>query len=246
VTDYCVYPPEAVAGLPRIGAYLNPDIERMLSLRPDLVVLIPTQDRVAQRMSGAGVATLQVRNERLDEVLESITTLGDATGHGDRGRLVRQDLEDGLAAVRASVAGRTPTPTLVVIGRGSGDMAGIFAVGPGAFLDEILTAAGGINVLDGALGLYPQVPLEEVLSLAPEVIIEVVVPPSLLQPAEIVDAWSSLSTVPAVRDGRVHVVTEDYLLIPGPRAVRTAERLAPLLHRELAADGPPTTEGAAR
>ncbi len=229
VTNFCTYPPDELEQMPRIGAYLNPDMERMLSLQPDLVVVIPSMDSLRQRLEAADIPTLTVRNESHEEMLASIEAIGTATGHTEQGRQLRAELEQGLEAVRTQ-AGDRSTSYLMVIGRGSGDMSGIFAVGSGTFLDEIARAAGGRNVLADAISLYPQVPLEEVIHLAPQVIIEVVVPPSELTGEQVADAWGTLSTVPAVRDGRVHVLTDDYLLIPGPRALRTAERLLPLFH----------------
>lgn len=231
VTDFCAYPPEKLAQMPRIGAYLNPDMERMFSLQPDLVVVIPSMESLRRRLEAAHIPTLTVRNESHEDMLASIEAIGTATGHEAEGQQLRAELEQGLAKVR-DLAGTQPTSFLMVIGRGSGDMSGIFAVGPGTFLDELARAAGGRNVLEEAISLYPQVPLEEVIHLAPEVIIEVVVPPSELTGDQVAAGWNTLSTVPAVRDGRVHVLTDDYMLIPGPRALRTAERLLPLLHPE--------------
>ncbi len=230
VTDFCTYPPEPLADMPRIGAYLNPDVERMLSLSPDLVVVLPSQSGTRERMEAAGIATLTVRNESLDEILTSIETLGEAAGRGEEGRALADELRGEMEAVQAQIAGREPVPTLVVIGRGGDDLTGIFGVGPGTFLDEVIRTAGGRNVLAEAPTLYPQVPLEEIIRLAPHVIVEVVVPPSQLEPDQVREAWGALSSIPAVKEDRIHVLTEDYLLIPGPRAVRSAQRLLPLLH----------------
>ncbi|MDP7111634.1 MAG: ABC transporter substrate-binding protein, partial [Myxococcota bacterium] len=185
VTDFCNYPAEPLADMPRIGAYLNPDIERMLSLSPDLVVVLPAQVGVRERMEAAGIATLTVRNESLDEILASIETLGEATGHGEEGRTLTVELRAEMDAVRAQVANRPPVSVLMVIGRGGDDLTGIFGVGPGTFLDEVIRTAGGSNVLAEAPTLYPQVPLEEVIRLAPQVIVEVVVPPSQLEPDQV-------------------------------------------------------------
>ena len=239
VTDFCTYPAGELTDMTRIGAYLNPDVERMFALQPDLVVLLPSQAGLRERLEAAHIPTLTVANESLDEVLDSIDALGKATGHDEEARQLRAELEADLDRVRQAAAGSEPTPTLVVIGRGSGDMAGIFGVGPGTFLDEVIRVAGGRNVLAKAVSLYPQVPLEEVIRLAPQVIIEVVVPPSALEPDQVIAAWNDLDSIPAVQDGRVHVLTEDHLLIPGPRAVRTAQQLHPLLHPEPREEGSP-------
>ncbi len=235
VTDFCSYPPEELGDMPRIGAYLNPDVERMLSLTPDLVVLLPSQDGLRLRMEAAGITTLTVRNESLDEVIAGIEAIGEATGHPDEGARLAAELREEMDRTRTTAAGREPVETLMVIGRGGDDLTGIFGVGPGTFLDEVIRSAGGRNVLGDAPTLYPQVPIEEILRLGPDVIIEVVVPPSQLESHELVAAWDELSSIPAVRDGRIHVLTDDYLLIPGPRAVRSARRLLPLLHPDLAA-----------
>ena len=238
VTDFCTYPPDELESMPRIGAYLNPDVERMLSLTPDLVILLPAQEDLRKRMESAGIGTLSVANESMDEVLSGIEDIGEATGHAEEGRQLSGELRGELDAARALVTDRATVPVLLAIGRGGDDLAGIFGVGPGTFLDEVIRAAGGRNVLAEAPSLYPQVPIEEVIRLAPAVIVEVVVPPWQVPPDEIAGAWSHLSSIPAVRDGRIHVLTDDYLLIPGPRAIRSARRLLPLLHPDAAT--PPT------
>ncbi len=238
VTNFCTYPPEGVQGLPTIGAYLNPDVERMLSLRPDLVVVLPAMEGLRQRMEAAGIPTLTAANESHEELLASVIAIGEAAGREAEAAQLHAEMVAELDGIRAAVEGKEPVPTLVVIGRGSGDLAGIFAVGAGTFLDELLRAAGGRNVMEEARGLYPQVPLEEVIHLAPAVIVEVAVPPSNLQAHEVVEAWSHLTAIPAVRGGRVHVLTEDYMLIPGPRSIQTARLLQPLLHPDTATEAP--------
>lgn len=238
ITDFCTYPPEAVEGLPTIGAYLNPDVERMLGLRPDLVVLLPAMEGLRQRMEAAGIRTLTAANESHEELLASVIAIGAVSGHEEEAANLHQQMVAELEGVRTAVEGKDRVPTLVVIGRGSGDLAGIFAVGAGTFLDELLRAAGGRNVMEEARGLYPQVPLEEVIHLAPEVIVEVAVPPSNLAADEVMEAWSHLTAIPAVRDGRVHVLSEDYMLIPGPRSIQTARLLQPLLHPDGTTEAP--------
>jgi ABC-type hemin transport system substrate-binding protein len=108
---------------------------------------------------------------------------------------------------------------LLVIGRDADGVANVDAAGTGTFLDELIRCAGGRNAVDA--GPYPKLRLEEIVRLAPEVIID------NAGPAE---AWRALPTVPAVRDGRVFSVADNRLLIPGPSLPRSVERLAAMIH----------------
>ena len=119
--------------------------------------------------------------------------------------------------------------------RGPDRLANISTVGKGSYLHELIELAGGKNVFGDLDVAYPQVSLEEIVARRPEVIIEV--SPGG-RPAgghvQLTTQWHPLQQIPAVRNGRVHVLTEDYALIPSPRLVLLAEKLLSLLYADVA------------
>jgi iron complex transport system substrate-binding protein len=130
-----------------------------------------------------------------------------------------------LAAAKAKGEGRGEPAVLFVFGRDAGAVANVDGAGPGTFLDELIRYAGGRNVLAGFDTPYPNVRLETIVRLAPEVIID-----NVPEGEDPLVAWSGFTTIPAVRDRRVHAVRDRALLIPGPDLPRSVERLAAIIH----------------
>jgi iron complex transport system substrate-binding protein len=240
VGDYCVWPPE-VRSLPQLGGLFNPNLERIVALRPDFAVLIPSERDLAAKLGRLGVPTLVVRNESLADVERSFRTIAARCGVPAAGERL-------AAQWRRDLAPR-PLPwkprVMLSVGRQSGRLADILVAGPGTFFDEILVRMGGVNVFSDAPALYPQVSLEEVVARAPDVILELrseAVTPEVA--AALVKDWQQLPNVPAVRNGRVTVIADDYVAIPGPRLPRLDQAMRAAL-RTMATGAlvPPPWEG---
>jgi iron complex transport system substrate-binding protein len=235
VTNFCTYPPEA-RRKPRVGGYFNPNLERIVALEPDLVLMQTPIEKVVALCRERGVEWLAVGMSDLASVCRGIELLGDRLGLRDEARRLRSELESGLDNTSGRAAGfgmgRPRVRVFLCTGRAPGTLSGLGTIGPGGFLAEIIEIAGGENVFADAVTQYPQVSKEALMKRAPEVIVEAR-PGSRLDEAgleKLRREWSALSSVPAVRDGRVHVLTDDFLLVPGPRLVRTARLLAELFH----------------
>jgi iron complex transport system substrate-binding protein len=137
-----------------------------------------------------------------------------------------------LAQVQVAVDRKPGVPVVLVTSRDAGALSRISAVGPGGFLHDLIEVAGGRNVFADLPRTYAVVSKEAILERAPEVVIELHGESADLaaKGREARELWSGLWTLPAVRQGRVHVIEATYALIPGPRVVRLAERLAEILH----------------
>jgi iron complex transport system substrate-binding protein len=127
---------------------------------------------------------------------------------------------------------------MFVVGRAPGSLEGIIAVGPGSYLSEVITLAGGRNVLADSPVAYPKVVHEEILARNPEVIIDMGEhsDASPLAPAQIaseIALWGRFSTLNAVRNRRVHIVASQIYVVPGPRVVDCAKSLAQMFHPEV-------------
>jgi iron complex transport system substrate-binding protein len=222
VDDYSLYPAEAAA-LPKLGGLFNPSFETLVSLRPDLVLLLPSHADLRQRLGALGVATLVVPNETLDDIARGLETIGERCGVAARGKEVAAEFRD---ALRPHSVGRGRR-VLVSVARPSG-LEGIVAAGPGNFLDELIGRLGATNVLADAPAAWPPVALEEIVARSPDTILEIQSHAvGEEERRRLIAAWDVLPTVEAVRRGRVVVVGADYALVPGPRLG--------LLYRDLAA-----------
>ena len=241
VTDFCTYPPEAL-GKARVGGLFHPNLERIIALEPDLVVMQNPMEKVIGLCEERGVDWLAVGMNDLAGIYRGIGLLGGKLGLEEEAARLRAEIESGLEEVRMRVAGLglerglggggQRVKLFLCTGRAPGELSGLGTTGPGGFLAELIEIAGGENIFADAVTRYPQVSKEALTRRAPEVIIECRPGADLdgAARARLVAEWDALSSLPAVRGGRVHVLTDDFLMIPGPRIVKTARRLAELLH----------------
>jgi iron complex transport system substrate-binding protein len=246
VSDYSAWPPEA-AQKPRLGGLFNPDLERTVGLKPDLALLLPSQRDVAAKLERLGIASLVVPSESLQDIERSFVAVGDRCGAAAAGRDLAARFHAALAPRPVAVVAGRPLRVLLAVGREPGRLANVLAAGPGTFLNELLARLGARNVFADAPALYPQVGLEEVVARAPDVIRELQNDPLPdARKRQLVADWSRLPRVPAVAAGRISVIAENYVLIPGPRLTRLYEDMAAALRRaaaEMGATAPPGRGG---
>ena len=231
VSSYDEFPPE-VKSLPRVGALLDPDMERILALRPDLVVIYGSQTDLQSQFARAGVRVFNYRHAGLSGVFNTLKELGAAVGRsGDADRLARE-IRERLDAIQARVRGRPRPRTLLVFERDPASLRGVYVSGGVGFLHDMLEIAGGVNVFADMARESVQPSVETMLARAPDVILEVRVK-GLLAPADVAEAkrvWGALASVPAVQHGRIQILHGDHLVVPGPRVVQGTEAFARALH----------------
>jgi iron complex transport system substrate-binding protein len=228
IGTYDRFPPEAMR-LPRVGALLDPDVERILSLRPDLVVVYETQTDLRAQLERARVPFFLYRHRGLADITGTIRALGARIGMADRAEALAASLERRIAEIRSRVAGRRRPRTLLVFGREPGTLRGIDASGGVGFLHDMVEAAGGADVLSDVRQQSVTMSTEMVLTRAPEVIIELRYSREH-GTAHDMSAWNALGSVPAVRNHRVYLLEGEEFVVPGPRVAGAIERLARTLH----------------
>ena len=228
VSSYDHEPPE-VDRLPRVGALLDPDLERILSLRADLVVAYGTQHELKQQLARATIPVFGYTHGGLAEVTSTIRALGERTGVAVGAAAVAGAIESDLAGIRTKVAGRPRPRTLLVFGREPGTLRNLYASGGIGFLHDMLDVAGATNVFAAEKRESVQASSETLLALAPEVVIELHIEAD--GPVDL-SAWRALPALPAVRANRIIVLTGTDLVTAGPRVARATERLARALHPE--------------
>ncbi len=221
------------ADIARVGALMDPDTERMITLRPDLVFLYASQVDPRRQLERAGIPVVTYRHGGLDDVVSMIRTIGRRAGRGPQGEALATRVESGLEAIGARVAGRQRPRTLLVFAREPAALRGVYASGGVGFLHDMLGVAGGDNVFADVGGEnVAQVSSEAILTAAPDVVLEIRNEGSFGPDTLAVErgVWERLSTVPAVRTGRVHFLSGAEFVVPGPRVLEATEQLARLLH----------------
>lgn len=227
IDDYSHYPPE-VEKIQRVGQFLSPSAERVVALRPDVVLLSSetiTPGAVAEFQSHLGVPVFVLCPHRLADVPRNVRLIGRLLGLESGGERVAGNLEQRLTAIEKKVAGQ-PRPTVFFE---------VFhqplqAVGPNTVLNDLIRVAGGRNVAESQSQRFPLFSLEALIAADPEAYVvttdhgAVAVSDPAKRPG--------FSALRAVRAGRVVRIPGDLILQPTPRLVEGTEMLARALHPE--------------
>jgi iron complex transport system substrate-binding protein len=234
VTRFCRYPPEAMTK-PKIGDYVNPNLEAIAALKPDLVIIQTNPVRLAERLHTLRLNVLEIDQQDIAAIYESIRVVGRATGTDARAEQLIASIRAGLDSVRVRAARFSPVRLMFVVGRTPGRLDGLIVAGATSYLNEIIEIAGGKNVFGDAQGAYPQVSLEEVLARNPRVIVDMgdmadATELTAEQRRETIALWRRLPALAAVHDDGVFPVAPGGFLVPGPRVVDAARELFALLH----------------
>jgi iron complex transport system substrate-binding protein len=231
VSSYDDFPIE-VRSRPKVGALIDPDFERILSLRPDLVVVYDSQTELVMRLTRARIPVFHYRHAGLADITETTRELGVRVGRTIAAAETAREIETELAAIRTRVAGRPRPRTALIFGREPGLLRSLYASAGVGFMHDMLVLAGGEDVFADVKRQSLQVSSEVLLARAPDVVVEV--HPSSGWTAERLAreraVWAALPSVPAVRTGRIYLLADDRLSIPGPRVAAAARLIAAVLH----------------
>jgi len=227
VTNFCKFPPEAQKK-EKIGGFLNPSFEKIVSLKPDLALLVPSYGRTIENFKKLNIPVLVQDNSTIQDVLDTYDVLGQRLGHEAQARTAKKKLEDRLDAVRQKAGARQPVSILFVVGHTIGGLQQIYAAGNDSFVGEIIALAGGENILAGTKIAFPLVSKEQLIKRDPEVIVDSM--PSDEATGDTIEkakvAWGQLPSLRAVRNHHVYFLKQDEYLIPGPTMVGLAEYLS--------------------
>jgi iron complex transport system substrate-binding protein len=232
VDDFSNYPAETQQ-LPKIGALGSFNVEQIAALEPDLVLAAGiTPPELVQQLADLGLAVVVVgaAEASVESVFADIALVGRITGAADAAQRVTDDMRAQLTALTERLAGAASRPR-VYWELDATDPARPYTVGPGSFVDELITLAGGDNIFGQGDTPYPQVSAEQVVAADPQAI--------LLANAQYGVTVESVGQRPgwgdltAVTGGAVYPVDADLTTRPGPRIVAGIESIARLLHPEL-------------
>ena len=224
VSDYNTL--QEATSLPRVGGLFDPNIERITALNPDLVLIQGQAKSLQNYCEARGIEFRSFSTDTLAAWRTEMEWL--AHRFHAQGQLPAQlkRMDDGLAALAAQwPADATPPRVLLVISRRANEASSIGVAGHSSFLNELLVHAGGQNVFPDNDRDYFDLNEESLIRAAPEVILEFGT-----NPENALAIWqNSFPQVPAVRDGRVKVITQTDAMMPGPSMLNTAQAIAEAL-----------------
>ena len=228
VTRFSDFPPKA-AKLPKVGSFVQLDLERIVALKPDLC--LATKDgnprAVVERLESLQIPVYVVNPRDLDSVMETVIEIGVLLNAGKKAKNLAQKMRSRIQKVERLVAKASSRPRVFY-------QVGIFPIvsaGSDTFIHELILLAGGKNLAQGTIS-YPRFSREQVLALSPEVFII-----SSMAKGEVFERvkkeWSRWTDIPAVRNQRIFLVDSSLFDRPTPRLLDGLELLVRLIHPEL-------------
>lgn len=228
VSNFCYFPPEA-ASKEKIGDYAHPSLEKIVALKPDLVIGLAEGElkRLVDKLTELGIPVYISNPRNVAEIIASIRQIGEITGAVKMARVITTLMEERVLRVQKKVKGLPRLRVLHIL-----NFDPLLSAGKGTFIHDLIQLAGGQNVAEKAPGKYPRFSLEEVLVMDPEVI--------LLASMKSADPlsnqrqwWGRWKSISAVRHGRLYVLNSDLIHRPSPRIVEGLEEVAKALHPEV-------------
>ena len=230
-TDYCDDPPQAKS-IPHVGGTLNPNLERIVALKPDLVLGTPEANRreTADQLERLGIPLYGVTANTLDSTLQSLEDLGRILDWDQPTQKLVASLSARVAAVDKRVQGKRRPKVLFVV-----QYRPLITAGRTTFISNVIRRAGGTSISDDMNAEWPHMGLEDVLSRSPDVILfprtEAFTP--ALDEFQKLPGWRDLK---AVRNRHIYFVSET-IMRTSPRLIDALEELTNILHPEERAQG---------
>ncbi len=227
VSIHCNYP-EKVKSRVRVGSYISIDFERVISLKPDLILATGAGNpkEVVERFNTLGFPTYVIFPKRFDGVLQSIRHIGQVVGKEKDALRVIESMNQRRERIVHLTGGLSRPKVFLQVGDSP-----IVTVGRGSFGDDLIRLAGGENVAGREREMYPRLGREDILKRSPEVILI-----SSMNPngdyERIFREWERWKMIPAVKQGRIHLINSDLIDRPSPRIIDGLEEMARLLHPE--------------
>lgn len=219
--------PTAASQLEKVGG-IKVNFEKVVSLKPDLVLSVKFSDGTIEKLTSAGLLVLVVDPQSAGDVARTAILLGRAVGSD--GETMARDIQKRVDDVRTKTSSAATKPR-VYHEIDASDPTKIFTVGPGSYIHDLIEIAGGVNIAARATSAYPQLSAEEILRSDPEIIVLAAADYSA-KPDQVAAraGWSAIS---AVKNKRIVTIAPNLINRPGPRVGEAAEAYAKLVHPEL-------------
>ncbi len=223
VTDFCNYPEDALKK-EKVGGFSNPNIEKIISLKPDFVFGARGNPKdLLLRLSDMGIKTLAFDPRSIEDVFSLIKLIGDITDHPDEANELLVKLMEKRKKVDDEVKKFEKKRVYLEIWNNP-----YMSAGKNTFVGKLIEEAGGINIAENAKGDWPILSQEYIIKENPEVIILGYMG---ADPGDVKKrpGWENID---AVKNGRIYTINPDLIFRPGPRIIDGLYELFKFIHGE--------------
>ena len=228
VTGYCNWPQQA-SRKPRVGGFINPSIEKIVSLKPDLIIATADGNRkdTVQQLERIGLPVYVINPSDTEKILRSILHIGEITDQKNiAGKLVRT-LRKRLNNITAQTLNKKKPRVFFQIG-----LEPVITAGKGTLISEVISRAGGINIAGNDAARYPRYSAEGIMAGSPDII--------LFAPmandkefAAVKNYWQKLAQIPAIQKNKIYLIDTDLISRASPRIFDAIEKMALIFHPDI-------------
>lgn len=228
VTEFSSYPDEAKRK-PNVGSYINLNIEKIISLKPDLIIAIADGNKKesVDTLGRLGYSVYAINPRCVKDIFQTIDNIGKITGCIDRASRLIKELKSRVNYIETRIKGIERPKVFFQIGINP-----VVTVGKDTFHNDLIKMAGGLSISGNEKAKYPRYSMEEILIKEPDIIII----SSMYRGGDFdrnKREWMKWKSIPAVKNGRIYIIDSDLVDHPSPRIIDGLEELARLIHPEL-------------
>ncbi|MDH3973974.1 MAG: cobalamin-binding protein [Deltaproteobacteria bacterium] len=226
VTLYSNYPEEAKTKA-RVGSYVKLNLEKIVSLSPDLVIATADGNPkvVVERLTSLGIPVFVINTKGISDIYGNIISIGEVTGRPKEGRIVSMKLRERIKGITDLLKGLRKRKVFFQLGANP-----LYTASAGTFTDDLITLAGGINIAGEEKVRYPVYSMEEVLKRNPEVIFSVLMGSE--EGKSVKPLWEKWKTIEAVKKGQIYDIEPDITNRASSRIADGLDAIARKLHPE--------------
>ncbi|MCF6205690.1 MAG: helical backbone metal receptor [Sulfurovum sp.] len=226
-TTYSLYP-EASKTVAKVGGYFSPNLEKILALRPTLVIMQPNNAKLAAQLTKLHIKTMTVPIDRLAHIKDSILKLGKRLHKSDKAKAIVARIDEALKQTQGIVKNKK---ILIVFGHNTVISGNIFVAGQNLYFDDIITASGNTNALHSDRKGQPVLNRENIIALNPDIVILLArdLEKLGLHKNDLIDPWLSLP-IRAAKQRNIYLLDKAYDGIPSDRLVLFLQDFKAILH----------------
>jgi len=215
-TQYCAYP-KASQSVTKVGGYFSPNLEKILSLRPSIVIMQPNNKKLAQKLKKLAIQIKIIPIDRLPHIIEAIKSLGTLLHKKIKAKSIVAKINKALEDIKGIVKDKK---ILIVIGHNTSLVKQIFVVGQNLYLDDIINASGNTNALQSKRKGQPILNQENIIATNPDIVILLAhsMHQKGLSRADLINPWKALP-ISAGKNNKIYIVDKEYSGIPSDRLI---------------------------
>lgn len=213
-TKFCSYPQDS-KNKTKVGGYFNPNIEKMLYLKPDIVLLQKSSIKLSHQLNKLGIQTQVFSLSTLNDIKNTIKTIGKILNTNEQANKIIQKIELALSDIQGIIANKR---VLIVIGSPLELDKRVFVVGDNFYMDEIITLSGNNNAYKKKGGGQPILNMENIIATNPDIVI-ILAPykqQKNLTSKQLISPWLYLP-VNAAKTKSIYVLGKEYAGIASDR-----------------------------